>query len=59
MTVRVILDTLPDPLPSDVERKVIGRSGVIVDGVEKPALYFENHDLDLAASLGGEILITE
>lgn len=53
--IRVILDILPDPLPAGV----IGNNTVLVDGVDKPALYFNNDDLDLAASLGGEILVTE
>lgn len=52
--IRVILDTLPDPLPANI----IGNNTVRVDGVEKPALYFEDHDIELAQSLGGEILQT-
>lgn len=53
--IRVILDTLPDPLPP----KIIGNNTVEVDGVGKPALYFNNDDIDTAASLGGEILVTQ
>ena len=53
--IRVILDELPDPLP----REVIGNNTVLVDGVDKPAIYFENYDLHIATALDGDILITE
>lgn len=53
--IRVILNTLPDPLPPNI----IGNNIVEVNGVEKPALYFNNDDIDTAEALGGEILITE
>jgi len=53
--IRVILDELPDPLP----REAIGNNTVLVDGVDKPAIYFENYDLHIATALGGDILITE
>lgn len=52
--IRVILDNLPDPLPAGV----IGNNTVLVNGVEKPALYFRDEDLDIAQALGGEILQT-
>lgn len=57
--IRVILDTLPDPLPDDVARAVIGQNAVAVGGVDKPALYFENSDIAIAQTLGGEILVTQ
>ena len=53
--IRVILDELPDSLP----REAIGNNTVLVDEVDKPALYFNNYDLHIAESLGGDILITE
>ena len=56
--IRVILDTLPDPLPDDVARSIIGQNTVLVDGVDKPAIYFKNADIALAESLGGEMLVT-
>ena len=52
--IRVILDELPDPLP----REAIGNNTVLVAGVDKPALYFNNEDRELALSLGGEFLQT-
>lgn len=52
--IRVLLDTLPDPLPD----QIIGNNTVLVDGVDKPALYFRDEDLEIAQSLGGEILQT-
>jgi hypothetical protein len=45
-------------LPDDVARIIIGESTVIVDGVDKPAVYFENADIAVAESLGGEMLVT-
>lgn len=56
--IRVILDTLPDPLPDDVARQMIGQNTVLVGGVDKPAIYFENADIQVAESLGGEMLVT-
>lgn len=56
--IRVIVDTLPDPLPDDVARCAIGQNTVLVDGVDKPALYFQNADIAVAKSLGGEMLLT-
>ena len=53
--IRVILDHLPDPLP----REAIGNNTVLVDGIDKPAIYFNNYDLHIAAALDGDILITE
>jgi len=53
--IRVILDHLPDPLPP----QAIGNNTVLVGGVDKPALYFNNYDIHIAESLGGDILITE
>ena len=53
--IRVLLDALPEPLP----REAIGHNIGMVDGVDKPAVYFNNDDIDLAASLGGEMLVTE
>lgn len=53
--IRVILDELPDPLP----REAIGNNTVLVDGVDKPAIYFNNYDLPIAQALMGDLLITE
>ena len=52
--IRVILDELPDPLP----REAIGNNTVLVAGVDKPALYFNDEDRELALSFGGEFLQT-
>lgn len=57
--IRVILDVLPEQLPEEVAAAIIGQNTVLVDGNEKPALYFENKYKNLAESLHGEILITE
>ena len=53
--IRVILDELPDPLP----REAIGNNTVLVDGIDKPAIYFNSSDRATAEALGGDLYDTE
>lgn len=56
--IRVIVDELPDQMPDSVARAMIGQNTVLVDGVDRPALYFENADQSVAESIGGVMLVT-
>lgn len=56
--IRVILDQLPDNLSDEINIAIVSQNHVLVDGIYKPALYFDNQNLALAESLGGNILIT-
>ena len=53
--IRVLVSELPNLIPP----QCIATNTVLVNEVDTPALYFENGDIEIARSLGGEMLVTQ